>query len=294
MKFGPDYLANGKFYEDYLKQLTKQPKFFSKLGPIHTFLQLSGFNQVLGDEFYYQSIMKKQVGGGYTRNCCMKLIHKVCQSWRKRWFAITGEGICYAKRYHLTTQGIIDMLFFDRTIKVRFGKKYTGQEFGTCCLTNLGIAVYTSSRKLTIKAFSKLQAFLVLKALHTSLSASHYIVANRFNSFSPVRSKNFVNYFINAEGYYSNLYTDLTSARYEVFIRGWWICPELYLKRPIESNQQSRIDYVLEKAARRGVKIYIILFKEYKGPMPNDSEYAKEKLEKLHSNIRIIRHPSMA
>lgn len=130
MTFGSDYVANGMFYEEYLRQLVKQPKFFSKLGPIHTFLQLSGFNQVLGDEFYYQSIMKKRVGGQYTTNCCMKLIHKICQSWRKRWFAITAEGICYAKKYHLTNEGIVDMLFFDRTIKVRFGKKYTGEDFG--------------------------------------------------------------------------------------------------------------------------------------------------------------------
>lgn len=133
---------------------------------------------------------------------------------------------------------------------------------------------------------------MVLKALHGSLSASHYIVVNRFNSFSPVRERNFIKYFINAEGYYDQLYSDLSAARYEVFIRGWWICPELYLKRPIESYPQTRLDIVLEKAAKRGVKIYMVLFKEYKGPMPNDSEYAKEKLESLHSNIRIIRHPS--
>lgn len=66
----------------------------------------------------------------------------------------------------------------------------------------------------------------------------------------------------------------------------------LFLKRPVEKYPESRLDLVLEKAANRNVKIYIILFKEYKGPMPNDSEHAKEHLEKLHSNIRIIRHPS--
>lgn len=143
-----------------------------------------------------------------------------------------------------------------------------------------------------MRAFNKFQLFLVLKGLHTSLISSAYIIESRFKSFSPIREKNFARFFINAEGYYEQLYSDLNSARYEIFIRGWWVCPELYLKRPIEQHPQSRLDLVLERAAKRGVKIHIVLFKEYKGPMPNDSEYAKEALEKLHSNIRIIRHPS--
>lgn len=130
MNFGTDHEANGRFYADYLKQLVKQSIFYSKLGSVHTFLQLSGFNNVLGDQFYYQNFVKKMVGGQYTTNCCMKMIHKVCQTWRQRWLAITGEGICYAKRYQLTNEGIVDMLFFDRTMKVRFGNKFTGQDFG--------------------------------------------------------------------------------------------------------------------------------------------------------------------
>lgn len=134
--------------------------------------------------------------------------------------------------------------------------------------------------------------FLVLKGLHLSLSNSAYIMKARFNSFSPIRDHNFAKFFINAEPYYEQLYFDLNQARYEIFVRGWWICPELYLRRPIENYPESRLDLVLERAAKRGVKIHIVLFKEYKGPMPNDSEYAKEALEKLHSNIRIIRHPS--
>ena len=136
------------------------------------------------------------------------------------------------------------------------------------------------------------QLFLTLKGLQTSLSNSVYIVESRFKSFSPVRENCFTKVFINAEEYYEQLLDDLNAARYEIFIRGWWVCPELYLKRPIERFPESRLDVVIQKAAKRGVKIHIVLFKEYKGQMPNDSEYAKEALEKLHSNIRIIRHPS--
>lgn len=130
MKFGLNCEMNGKFFEDYLKNLVKQPRFVLKLGPVHAFLLISGFNKVLGEAIYYQTIMKKRVGGYYTTNCCMRFLRKLCNSWRKRWFAITGEGICYAKNYTLTEKGFIDNLFFDKTIKIRIGKKITDEQFG--------------------------------------------------------------------------------------------------------------------------------------------------------------------
>lgn len=39
------------------------------------------------------------------------------------------------------------------------------------------------------------------------------------------------------------------------------------------------------------MKIFIIVFKEYKNAMPNDSAHSKKTLEQLHPNIKVIRHP---
>ena len=80
-------------------------------------------------------------------------------------------------------------------------------------------------------------------------------------------------------------------AKYEVFIRGWWVCPELYLRRPAESNEHTRLDRVIKCVALRGVKVNIIVFKEYKGALSNDSSYTKRALESLSPNIKVIRHP---
>lgn len=41
-----------------------------------------------------------------------------------------------------------------------------------------------------------------------------------------------------------------------------WLSPELYLRRPPSRNEQYRIDRMLQAAARRGVKINIIVYKE--------------------------------
>ena len=48
---------------------------------------------------------------------------------------------------------------------------------------------------------------------------------------------------------------------------GWCITPYLLLKRPIESGadihtSKYRLDHTLGRAAKRGVKIFIIVFQE--------------------------------
>ncbi len=67
---------------------------------------------------------------------------------------------------------------------------------------------------------------------------------------------------------------------------GWWISPELYLKRPLqkENKEYWRLDNLLQRTARRGVKIYIVVFFA-PSVIPNDSDYTKRTLVKLDKNI---------
>lgn len=41
----------------------------------------------------------------------------------------------------------------------------------------------------------------------------------------------------------------------QIFITGWWLCPELYLRRPFQSNSSSRLDSLLEAKAKQGVQV---------------------------------------
>src|SRR5262245_36429338 len=54
----------------------------------------------------------------------------------------------------------------------------------------------------------------------------------------------------------------LERARESVWILDWWLSPELYLRRPPAKNQQYRVDRMLEAAAKRGVKVNIMVYKE--------------------------------
>lgn len=59
----------------------------------------------------------------------------------------------------------------------------------------------------------------------------------------------------------------------------------------VKKNKKYRLDHVLEQIANRGVKVYIILFREPLGLVCNDSEDCQLYLETRSPNIRIRRHP---
>ena len=84
----------------------------------------------------------------------------------------------------------------------------------------------------------------------------------------------------------------LNEARSQVLITDWWLTPYILLKRPHKvTNKWYRLDGILKKIADRGVKVFIILFREPVNLLANDSEQAHFYLESLSRNIRVRRHP---
>ncbi|KAL6990015.1 Phospholipase D zeta 1, partial [Sarracenia purpurea var. burkii] len=76
-----------------------------------------------------------------------------------------------------------------------------------------------------------------------------------------------------------------------IFICGWWLCPELYLRRPFHAHASSRLDALLEAKAKKGVQIYILLYKELALALKINSVYSKKKLLGIHENVRVLRYP---
>lgn len=73
-------------------------------------------------------------------------------------------------------------------------------------------------------------------------------------------------------GYYEDLYAQLLKAEKQVCITGWMITPYFLLKRPGSiSNREYRLDGVLQQIAKRGVKVFIIVFMEPAMFVNNDS-----------------------
>ncbi|KAF4359290.1 hypothetical protein F8388_009948 [Cannabis sativa] len=99
--------------------------------------------------------------------------------------------------------------------------------------------------------------------------------AHRFESYAPQRG----------------LIEDGSQAQWFIFITGWWVCPELYLRRPFDSNFSSRLDALLELKAKQGVQIYILLYKEVSIALKINSSYSQRKLLNIHENVKVLRYP---
>jgi hypothetical protein len=57
-------------------------------------------------------------------------------------------------------------------------------------------------------------------------------------------------------------------------------------------KEKYRLDCLLNKAAARGVKVYIVHWEESKFAVTFNSMITKEYLTKLHPNIKMARHTS--
>lgn len=44
---------------------------------------------------------------------------------------------------------------------------------------------------------------------------------------------------------------------------GWWVCPELYLRRPFSNHASSRLDALLEAKAKKGVQVFLLVLQMY-------------------------------
>lgn len=230
----------------------------------------------------------KGIGGRYKSSKIVQFFknHLAC-CWRPKWFIISSEGIGYTNEFNQTE--FRDILFFDNTLRVRHGEKYGGDDFS--------IVLYTSSRKLRIRVNNLVELLDWMEGLCDSVKASPYCKINRFTSFCPISEENYCKGYINASQYYDDVANDLERAKHEIFITDWWMSPEVYLKRPIPAKNgvptsvEFRLDQILKRAAERGCKVFILLYREFEHALSNNSLYTQQTLMGLHPNIEVIRHP---
>ncbi|XP_068386212.1 phospholipase D2 isoform X2 [Eschrichtius robustus] len=96
--------------------------------------------------------------------------------------------------------------------------------------------------------------------------------------------------FVNGAGYFAAAADAILQAQEEIFITGWWLSPEIYLKRPAHSDDW-RLDIMLKKKAEEGVQVSVLLFKEVELALAINSDYSKKVLMLLHPNVKVMRHP---
>ncbi|KIH46824.1 phospholipase D domain protein [Ancylostoma duodenale] len=120
---------------------------------------------------------------------------------------------------------------------------------------------------------------------------SIWIQPHRFSSSFPVRENCYGKWFVDARTYMAHAADMMELAREEIFIAGWWLSPEIYMKRPALEGNYWRLDEILKRKANQGVRIFILMYKEMEMALGLNSMYSKRTLQALHPNVKVMRHP---
>ncbi|KAI0916794.1 hypothetical protein AcW1_007851 [Taiwanofungus camphoratus] len=151
--------------------------------------------------------------------------------------------------------------------------------------------IENSQMRLKLSARNERQMLQWIAALERIARESHYTGKNRFDSFAPIRLNVAAQWLVDGRDYFWNLSRAILLARECIYIHDWWLSPELQMRRP--RMLKYRLDHLLERKAKEGVKVYIILYQEVSSrTTPTDSNYTKQRLTALHPNIMVQRSPS--
>uniref|UniRef100_A0A8C2AXW2 Phospholipase n=1 Tax=Cyprinus carpio TaxID=7962 RepID=A0A8C2AXW2_CYPCA len=205
--------------------------------------------------------------------------HQFCFRWSRRWLVVKDSFLLYMSR----DPGVVSfVLLFDPELKVLVGRVHTDTKHGVC--------IENFSRKLVIKCNSYRQALWWSHEIRSLSERCDFHQTNRCEGFAPPRPDTLTKWYVNGNGYFSDLADALEQAKEEIFITDWWLSPEVFLKRPATGTYW-RLDKILKRKAEQGVKVCVLLYKEVELALGINSGYSKRTLMNLHPNIKVMRHP---
>lgn len=262
--------------EEFLRAVLYRSRLLG-IGKVYDFFRMSkhSFNgtKMFEDKFHVSIIDLEK---GRCRNTCCKT------------FGISEKMYIVCKKSHLVLVDYrnghedIDVLFYRESLNVRYKSEVFYSK----------VTVDKNERRYVIKSF---RHDAVRRLFGEILGGLERRGPERFLSFSPVRRRGVVNFYVDGKNYFSNLYETLCLARREVFIAGWWIYPTLHLrKEPRERglDEMYRLDHVLKRLAEEGIRIRILVYREILGALNIDSNRTCEFLSSLHKRIEVLMHPN--
>ena len=131
-----------------------------------------------------------------------------------------------------------------------------------------------------------------------------------FLKIPPIVEKyNECQWFVDGKSYFEDLFDKLMKANNSIYISDWWLSPEVFLRRPVnvkpylemvnnkiitydQIENMTRLMDVLNYKAKQGVKIYILIYKEFSVALSINSAHTENIFTKLNENIKVTRYPS--
>jgi hypothetical protein len=275
---GSDFNQAKNILEKFLQDVVDH-KVFRNHNETLKFLEVShlSFISELGDKQKEGLIKKQSLKIGF----CLNLFNFEL-FWDARWLIIKDTWIGHL---HARTGEIDQVILVDKSLKVSNGTENTGVKYG--------LLIENQSRSLIVKCYNEKRAhewcMAILQMVYTT--GHKFVCSQRFDSFAPIRQDSLVQWFVDASGYMESVADAIELAQEEIFITGFFLTPEVYLKRPVLVGDKWRLDKLLLQKAEEGVKIYILIYKEIEITLPINSAYTKRILGLSHRNIKVLRHP---
>ncbi|OMJ28979.1 Phospholipase D1, partial [Smittium culicis] len=266
----------------YLKHLLENYGMYPST-ELCTFLEISSFS-------LYNQINWKACEGyiylntNYNSSCLAPPWKR--SKWKKRWLIIRDTFIYFAD--NVASMHPNELLLYNKKFSVKLIKPRKSIPIRSY---RLKITNDSNSNSYIVGSDNE-RLILQFKAdILLSIQNNPWIKINRFNSYAPERNNVPIGFFLSGADYFSSLADSIENAKSTIYIMGWWISPEIYLKRPPELYPTYRLDRLLKRKAEQGVKIYILIYKEVKISLSINSAHTKRKLGSLHKNIAVQRHP---
>ncbi len=115
---------------------------------------------------------------------------------------------------------------------------------------------------------------------------------HRYKSFAPERNNITCEWYVNGKEYFDALVPALLKAKRRVYIADWSLAPYLFLKRSVPLDLKERLDNVLIEIAKKGVKVFVIVWNAPKYAYDLRPKASAQYLNEAHKNIYMLAHPN--
>ena len=291
-----DIFNNIEDIKEILNHVLEEPIFDNNL-LINEFLNIGGssFIQYNGGRKPFEGWGHKKADPGCMRKvfgiACSCLECWIFKQFNKRWIVLKDDMITYSDTSN--SIGAKHVYFFDEGISCeRVGK--------------LNIKITNLSRVLELNFDYYYERELWVQEINKRIKIFKKLIKNnKYKAYTNEKKNNYAKWFIDGKDYFEDLFEKLMGAKKSIFITDWWMSPEVWLKRPIyesdydgsskkkiKEDNLSRLMDILQFKAKKGIKIYILIYYECTLALTLNSKYTQETLEQLHKNIMVSRHPS--
>lgn len=288
--------------EQYLQEMIRWLIFRADSNRLCRFLELSALGVRLAAEGSYHGkegflVIQAALGFDVRR---MLTPQNFFSRHSPKWFLVRHSYIVCVdspENMHIFDVYLVDSKFEIRK-KRRKLKEFDSKEMVVQAETSAkhpqhhGLKLQNSERKIKLLAKNERQLRQFEESLTFMLNNTPWAKPNRFGSFAPVRSDVFAQWLVDGRDYMWNVSRAINMAKDVIYIHDWWLSPQLYMRRPAAISQKWRLDRLLQKKAREGVKIFIIIYRNVEAAIPIDSEFTKFSMLDLHPNIFVQRSPN--